>query len=53
MHISQLSTERVGKVEDVVKIGDAITVKVTEIDAQGRVNLSRKAVLTAQVPAQN
>ncbi|MGF9711537.1 polyribonucleotide nucleotidyltransferase [Paenibacillus sp. JMULE4] len=53
VHISQLSTERVGKVEDVVKIGDAITVKVTEIDAQGRVNLSRKAVLTAQVPAQN
>lgn len=52
VHISQLSTERVGKVEDVVKIGDAITVKVTEIDAQGRVNLSRKAVLTAQVPAQ-
>ncbi|MDO3676327.1 polyribonucleotide nucleotidyltransferase [Paenibacillus ehimensis] len=52
VHISQLSTERVGKVEDVVKIGDAITVKVTEIDNQGRVNLSRKAVLTAQVPAQ-
>lgn len=52
VHISQLSTERVGKVEDVVKIGDTITVKVTEIDGQGRVNLSRKAVLTAQVPAQ-
>lgn len=52
VHISQLSTERVGKVEDVVKIGDAITVKVTEIDAQGRVNLSRKAVLSAEVPAQ-
>ncbi|MBP1155957.1 MULTISPECIES: polyribonucleotide nucleotidyltransferase [unclassified Paenibacillus] len=52
VHISQLSTERVGKVEDVVKIGDAITVKVTEIDAQGRVNLSRKAALTAEVPAQ-
>ncbi|MCP3772849.1 polyribonucleotide nucleotidyltransferase [Paenibacillus sp. MZ04-78.2] len=52
VHISQLSTERVGKVEDVVKIGDTITVKVTEIDNQGRVNLSRKALLTAQVPAQ-
>ncbi|SCW42339.1 polyribonucleotide nucleotidyltransferase [Paenibacillus tianmuensis] len=52
VHISQLSTERVGKVEDVVKIGDTITVKVTEIDNQGRVNLSRKAVLTAEVPAQ-
>ncbi|REE94468.1 polyribonucleotide nucleotidyltransferase [Paenibacillus taihuensis] len=52
VHISQLSTERVAKVEDVVKIGDQITVKVTEIDAQGRVNLSRKAVLTPEVPAQ-
>lgn len=48
VHISQLSTERVGKVEDVVAIGDTITVKVTEIDQQGRVNLSRKAVLTSE-----
>lgn len=46
VHISQLSTERVAKVEDVVAIGDTITVKVTEIDGQGRVNLSRKATLT-------
>jgi len=45
VHISQLSNERVGKVEDVVKVGDRITVKVTEIDNLGRVNLSRKAVL--------
>ncbi|MCZ8520005.1 MULTISPECIES: polyribonucleotide nucleotidyltransferase [Paenibacillus] len=52
VHISQLSTERVAKVEDAVKIGDQITVKVTEIDGQGRVNLSRKAVLTAEAPAQ-
>jgi polyribonucleotide nucleotidyltransferase len=52
VHISQLSTERVAKVEDVVNIGDSITVKVTEIDNQGRVNLSRKATLTPQVPAQ-
>lgn len=52
VHISQLSTERVGKVEDVVAIGDSITVKVTEIDQQGRINLSRKAILLAnQVPA--
>ncbi|MFB5759676.1 polyribonucleotide nucleotidyltransferase [Paenibacillus medicaginis] len=51
VHISQLSAERVGKVEDVVAIGDTITVKVTEIDQQGRVNLSRKAVLTAEQPA--
>jgi len=48
VHISQLSTERVAKTEDVVKIGDKITVKVTEIDQQGRINLSRKAVLVAQ-----
>lgn len=48
VHISQLSTERVAKVEDVVAIGDTITVKVTEIDQQGRVNLSRKAVLTSE-----
>jgi polyribonucleotide nucleotidyltransferase len=47
VHISQLSTERVAKCEDVVKIGDQVTVKVTEIDQQGRINLSRKAVLTA------
>ncbi|OXM84718.1 polyribonucleotide nucleotidyltransferase [Paenibacillus rigui] len=53
VHISQLSTERVAKTEDVVAVGDTITVKVTEIDQQGRVNLSRKAVLTAQVPAQS
>lgn len=48
VHISQLSTERVARVEDVVKIGDPITVKVTEIDSQGRVNLSRKATLPQQ-----
>lgn len=48
VHISQLSTERVAKVEDVVALGDSITVKVTEIDNQGRVNLSRKATLPAQ-----
>jgi len=38
----------VARVEDVVQIGDKITVKVTEIDAQGRVNLSRKATLNAK-----
>ncbi|MBR5173004.1 MAG: polyribonucleotide nucleotidyltransferase, partial [Phascolarctobacterium sp.] len=46
VHISQLSTERVEKVEDVVSVGDEIVVKVTEIDNKGRINLSRKAVLT-------
>jgi polyribonucleotide nucleotidyltransferase len=45
VHISQLAEERVNKVTDVVNIGDQIQVKVTEIDKQGRVNLSRKAVL--------
>lgn len=45
VHISQLAEERVNKVRDVVDIGDQIMVKVTEIDRQGRVNLSRKAVL--------
>ncbi|MFF2449804.1 polyribonucleotide nucleotidyltransferase [Neobacillus sp. NPDC058068] len=48
VHISELAEERVGKVEDVVKIGDQFLVKVTEIDKQGRVNLSRKAVLKEQ-----
>ena len=45
VHISELAEERVGKVEDVVKIGDEISVKVIEIDKQGRVNLSRKVLL--------
>lgn len=45
VHISQLDENRVNKVEDVVKIGDQIMVKVKEIDRQGRINLSRKAVL--------
>ncbi|MCE4048264.1 MULTISPECIES: polyribonucleotide nucleotidyltransferase [Bacillaceae] len=48
VHISELAEERIGKVEDVVAIGDEILVKVTEIDKQGRVNLSRKAVLKEQ-----
>ena len=45
VHISQLAPGRVEKVEDVVKVGDEIMVKVVEIDSQGRINLSRKAVL--------
>lgn len=45
VHISKLANERVNKVEDVVAIGDEILVKVTEIDAQGRINLSRKDAL--------
>ncbi|MDO4288119.1 MAG: polyribonucleotide nucleotidyltransferase [Eubacterium sp.] len=45
IHISKLAHERVKTVEDVVKIGDEVTVKVVEIDDQGRINLSRKACL--------
>lgn len=45
VHISQLDTTRVNKVEDVVKVGDKILVKVTNIDNQGRVNASRKELL--------
>jgi len=45
VHISELADYRVNKVEDVVQVGDKITVKVTEIDRMGRVNLSRRAVL--------
>jgi polyribonucleotide nucleotidyltransferase len=48
VHISELAEERIAKVEDVVSIGDEILVKVTEIDKQGRVNLSRKVVLKEQ-----
>jgi polyribonucleotide nucleotidyltransferase len=44
-HISQLAKERVEKVEDVVNVGDELEVKVTEIDRQGRVNLSHKVLL--------
>ncbi|WP_163536842.1 polyribonucleotide nucleotidyltransferase [Gracilibacillus sp. YIM 98692] len=45
VHISELAEERIGKVEDVVSVGDQIMVKVKEIDRQGRINLSRKAAL--------
>lgn len=45
IHISQLAHERVKNVEDIVKVGDQVTVKVMEIDKQGRINLSRKALI--------
>ncbi|MCK9479210.1 MAG: polyribonucleotide nucleotidyltransferase [Firmicutes bacterium] len=45
VHISKLDKKRVEKVEDVVKIGDEIKVKIIEIDDKGRINLSRKDVL--------
>lgn len=53
VHISQLANDRVNKVEDVVKLGDEILVKVTEIDKQGRVNLSRKAMLNEDDSTKN
>ncbi|KYC59194.1 polyribonucleotide nucleotidyltransferase [Heyndrickxia coagulans] len=53
VHISELAEERVRKVEDVVKIGDEILVKVTDIDSHGRINLSRKAVLKEQQKKEN
>jgi len=45
VHISELADYRVASVEDVVKVGDEITVMVTDIDRMGRINLSRRAVL--------
>lgn len=45
VHISNIARERIQKVEDVLSVGDEVLVKVMEIDNQGRVNLSRKAVL--------
>ena len=48
VHISELADHHVARVEDVVKIGDEIMVKVTEIDRLGRINLSRKAVFADQ-----
>ncbi len=44
-HISQLTKERLEKIEDKFTIGDEIRVKVIEVDKQGRINLSRKALL--------
>ena len=42
LHISKIAKERINKVEDVLKLGDEVTVKVYEIDDQGRINLTRK-----------
>ena len=48
VHISKLDFKRVNKVEDVVNIGDEVLVKVTDIDSQGRINLSRKDAIRDQ-----
>ncbi len=51
VHISKLAHERVDRVEDVVQVGDEITVKVTDIDEHGRINLSRKDALPPPPPS--
>ncbi len=50
VHISQLDSERIERVEDVAKVGDEITVMVTNIDPDGRIRLSRQAVLEGWTP---
>lgn len=50
LHISKISHHRVEKVEDVLKLGDIIDVKVTEIDNKGRINVSAKALLPKPKP---
>jgi polyribonucleotide nucleotidyltransferase len=50
VHISQLDSQRVNKVEDIVGLGDEITVMVTDIDSQGKIRLSRQAVLEGWTP---
>ena len=53
VHISKLDERRVEKVEDVVAPGDEILVMVTEIDQQGRINLSRRDALAAMAAKKN
>jgi polyribonucleotide nucleotidyltransferase len=45
VHISQLDTERVNKVEDIAQLGEELTVMITAIDPAGKIRLSRTAVL--------
>ena len=52
LHISQIDIKRVNKVEDVLSVGDQIEVLLTEIDQQGRINLSRKALLEKEAKAE-
>ena len=51
IHISQLSESRVEKVEDVVNVGDQVTVRVREIDNRGRINLTLRGVPQGELPA--
>jgi polyribonucleotide nucleotidyltransferase len=52
VHISKLADHRVEKVEDEVKVGDEVIVKVIEIDDKGRVNLIRRGIAEADLPAE-
>lgn len=52
VHISQLANYRVGRVEDVVSVGDSLKVQVSEIDEQGRINLTHKPFAPAPTPEQ-
>jgi polyribonucleotide nucleotidyltransferase len=48
LHISQIENQRVNKVEDVLKVGDEVQVKLMKIDEQGKLDLSRKVLLKGQ-----
>ncbi len=50
VHISQLSSERVEKIEDVVNVGDELTVMVTDVTSEGKIRLSRQALLEGWTP---
>lgn len=50
VHISELEDHRVPSVEDVVELGDEVNVMVTDIDSEGKISLSRRAVLTGEPP---
>ncbi len=52
VHISELAHQRIGRVEDVVNVGDPLRVKVTEIDRQGRINLSHRETLPPPPPGE-
>ena len=52
LHISKLANHRVDKVEDVLSLGDELEVKVSEIDAQGRINLIRNDMVYERQPQQ-
>ena len=48
IHISKISNKRVAKVEDVLAVGDKVSVKLMEIDKQGRLNFSMKDAMEAE-----